>query len=82
MIGWIALVGLSITAAQKGFKMEDEKEITAQIIKYRNTLLRKVEGRLFNKFINSPVEEFTEQQEGYEAGLNDAVAVVREFLIK
>jgi len=62
--------------------MEDEKEITDHIIKYRNTLLRKVEGAIFNKFINSPVEDFTEYQDGYEAGLSEALGVVREFLIK
>lgn len=61
--------------------MQDEKEITKQIIKYRNTLLRKVEGVMLSKFIEQPIEELTEFQDGYEAGLNDAIEAVRQFLI-
>jgi hypothetical protein len=78
-IGCIDLVGQSIEGVNK---MQEEKDITNQIIRYRNNLLEKARGKILGAFLDKPIDDFTEYEEGFEAGLAAAITIVQELKIK
>jgi uncharacterized protein YutE (UPF0331/DUF86 family) len=62
--------------------MTTETEITKQIVRYRNGILHKLDKQIFSRFFDKPVDDFTDFEKGYEAGLADARKDVHEFIIK
>jgi hypothetical protein len=62
--------------------MTTEWEITAQIVRYRNGILNKLDKQINSRFFDKIVEDFTDFEKGYEAGLADARKDVHELMIK
>lgn len=63
-------------------KTDTEATITKQIVRYRNGILHNIDKQIYSRFFNKPVDDFTEFEKGYEAGLADARKDVNEFMIK
>lgn len=61
--------------------MSGEKELMGHIKKYRNGILCKVRGRIDDLFFDSPVNDFTKEQESYEKALRDVIGEIENLRI-
>jgi len=62
--------------------MTDEETLVTQIKKYRNKLVRAIDGAVLGLFIDNPVENFSERDKGFEEGLEAARKAIGKFVVK
>jgi hypothetical protein len=60
--------------------LESDRETAAMITRWRDRILKKAGSAIDALFIDAPVEDFTEEQQGFERGLRAALDEVRKLM--
>ena len=62
--------------------MINEQTLVEHVKRYRNKIVRAIEGNVWGLFLDKPLGDFTTKEEGFEQGLQAAIAEIQKFIIE